>query len=64
MRPAEEAGRVLDPETSEGVVGRENGPPLELILVEGVMVLGPAPVCRCSGQPNDTMTPLAKMQHA
>lgn len=23
MRPAEEAGRVLDPETSEGVVGRE-----------------------------------------
>ena len=39
----------------KGVTGRENGPPLELILVEGVMVLDPAPVCRCSGQP--TMTP-------
>ena len=39
----------------KGVTGRENGPPLGLILVEGVMVLDPAPVCRCSGQP--TMTP-------
>ena len=40
---------------SEGRIDRENGPPVELILVEGVMVLDPAPVCRCSGQP--TMTP-------
>ena len=26
------------------------------------MVLDPAPVCRGSGLPNDTMTPLAKTQ--